>query len=247
MKNKGKIFTIFFIILLLIGSYFYDEDFSGLKPSNSVYESVADLNFENTEDRKTEDLTTSFVQMETPPSPGEITASETEKVSTEPTQESESLIQEDAENLTVQQGSPQTVEATSEKDTNSLSCTLSISCISVLKNLDKLKEEKREIIPQNGVILKETVVEFSSGDSVFDVLYRETKNNKIHLDFVSTPMYNSIYIKGIANLYEFDCGDLSGWFYKVNGENPNYGCSQYKLKANDKIEFYYTCNMFDGN
>ena len=56
-------------------------------------------------------------------------------------------------------------------------------------------------------------------------------------------MYNSVYIKGIANLYEFDCGELSGWFYKVNGEKPNFGCSQYKLKDDDKVEWVYTCNF----
>lgn len=33
-------------------------------------------------------------------------------------------------------------------------------------------------------------------------------------------MYNSAYIEGINNLYEFDCGELSGWMYKVNGLVP---------------------------
>ena len=51
------------------------------------------------------------------------------------------------------------------------------------------------------------------------------------------------YIEGIHNLYEFDCGDLSGWMYKVNGWFPNYGCSRYQLKQGDVIEWVYTCDL----
>lgn len=125
-----------------------------------------------------------------------------------------------------------------------LTCTLSVNCSSVLDNIDKLKENKKDFIPKDGIILKEIEVDFFPDESVFDVLHRELKNNNIHFEFVKTPAYNSAYIEGIANLYEFDCGELSGWLYKVNGVKPTYGCSQYKLKNNDKIEFFYSCNMF---
>ncbi len=126
-----------------------------------------------------------------------------------------------------------------------LVCTLSVRCDDVLKNIDKLAEEKRSIVPQNGIIFQEQMVTFLEDDSVFDVLLREMKNKSIHLEFVNTPMYNSAYIEGIGNLYEFDCGDTSGWIYKVNGEKPTYGCSQYKLKSGDRIEFFYQCSMFE--
>ncbi len=125
-----------------------------------------------------------------------------------------------------------------------LSCTLSVNCFSVLENFDKLDYNKKEIIPKDGVILKEITVEFFPDESVFDVLQRELKNNSIHFEYVLTPAYNSAYIEGIGNLYEFDCGELSGWMYKVNGIKPTYGCSQYKLKDGDKIEFFYSCDMF---
>lgn len=75
------------------------------------------------------------------------------------------------------------------------------------------------------------------------VLKRETRASKIHMEFVFTPMYNSAYIEGIHNLYEFDCGNLSGWMYKVNGWFPNYGCSRYMLKNGDVIEWVYTCDL----
>ena len=35
-------------------------------------------------------------------------------------------------------------------------------------------------------------------------------------------------MEGINNLYEFSCGDLSGWIYSVNGSFPSISCSEYK-------------------
>ncbi len=83
----------------------------------------------------------------------------------------------------------------------------------------------------------------SDGESVFDVLEKVTKQNSIHMEFSKTPAYNSVYVEGINNLYEFDCGDLSGWEYKVNGEFPSYGISLYKLRTGDVVELLYTCDL----
>lgn len=122
-------------------------------------------------------------------------------------------------------------------------CTLSVDCLTILDNMDKLKEEKLSVLPKDGIIYKERKVIFYEGETVFDVLNREMKKNRIHMEFENTPMYNSNYIEGIGNLYEFDCGDLSGWTYSVNGWFPNYGCSRYKLKDGDKIQWRYTCDL----
>ena len=122
-------------------------------------------------------------------------------------------------------------------------CLLSVRCDTILNNLDSLDEDKIEIIPKDGIILGEKTVPINDGDSVFDVLQRELRNNNIHLEFVKTPAFNSAYIEGIANIYEFDCGELSGWMYKVNGEIPDYGCSLYYLKDGDKVEWVYTCDL----
>lgn len=34
---------------------------------------------------------------------------------------------------------------------------------------------------------------------------------------------------------------MSGWLYRVNGKPPNYGASNYSVKAGDHIEWLYTC------
>ena len=126
-------------------------------------------------------------------------------------------------------------------------CAVSINCKKITENIDKLDEEKRFLVPPDGIILAETIIEFTEGETAFDVLKRVTRENNIHLEFSETPMYNSSYIEGINNLYEFDCGSLSGWMYRVNGIKPNVGCSQYTVKNGDKIEFYYTCNFMEDN
>ncbi|MBR4721415.1 MAG: DUF4430 domain-containing protein [Clostridia bacterium] len=139
------------------------------------------------------------------------------------------------------------IEAEDEKvpqkeEKKELYCTLSISCETILEDISRLDESKRDLVG-NGIILPATKVEFSEGESVFDVLLRETKERKIHLEFVNTPIYGSVYVEGIGNLYEFDAGELSGWMYRVNGEFPNFGCSKYILKNGDKVEFVYTCDL----
>lgn len=144
----------------------------------------------------------------------------------------------------VPEGKPLPVEpqdvVISEKE---LTCTLSVRCDTILHNIAWLDQEKLDIVPEDGIIFAEKTVSFYEGESVFNLLMREMKLNKIHMEFENTPIYNSAYIEGIANLYEFDCGELSGWMYRVNGWFPNYGCSRYQLKAGDRVEWVYTCDL----
>ena len=121
-------------------------------------------------------------------------------------------------------------------------CTISIRCDTILDNMEKLVEGKEKYVSSNGVILATSSVQFYDGETVFDVLKRTCKAAGIQLEYSWTPMYNSYYIEGINHLYEFDCGEESGWMYKVNGWFPNYGCSAYTLKDGDVIVWCYTCN-----
>ena len=123
----------------------------------------------------------------------------------------------------------------------SFTCTFSIECSTILNNLSDLDPEKLEMVPYDGVILKATTVTFYEGESVFDVLQRVCQENGIHMEASWTPIYNSAYVEGIHNLYEFDCGNESGWMYRVNGWYPNYGCSRYQLAQGDVVEWRYTC------
>ncbi|NQX60678.1 DUF4430 domain-containing protein [Paenibacillus qinlingensis] len=144
----------------------------------------------------------------------------------------------------VPEGKPLPIEPQNAKISDKqMTVTLSVSCLTILNNMKLLDPEKVELVPKDGIIFKAQQVTFYEGESVFNVLQREMKKNKIHMEFVNTPMYNSAYIEGIHNLYEFDCGELSGWMYKVNGWFPNYGSSRYQLKQGDVIEWVYSCDL----
>lgn len=144
----------------------------------------------------------------------------------------------------VPEGKPLPVEPQeTEISDKAYTCTISISCATILNHMDWLTPGKEELVPEDGWILKPMQVTFYEGESVFNVLQRTCKQQKIHMEFTNTPMYNSAYIEGMNNLYERDCGELSGWMYQVNGWFPNYGCSRYQVQAGDEICWEYTCDL----
>ena len=123
------------------------------------------------------------------------------------------------------------------------SCTISISCTTVLDNWDKLSEAKRAVVPSNGVILGTVTVELQEGDTVFSVLQRVVSSYNIQMEYSVSPLYQTTYIEGLGNLYEKDCGARSGWMFAVNGVFPNYGASDCAVQDGDAIRWLYTCDL----
>ena len=126
-------------------------------------------------------------------------------------------------------------------------CTIEIRCDTILSNLGDLAAGKSAFLPANGTILAATTVRFAEGDTVFDVLKAACSSAGVQLEYSYTPVYGSYYVEGINNLYEFDCGNESGWMYKVNGWYPNYGCSEYQVKDGDAIVWDYTCKGYGAD
>ncbi len=122
---------------------------------------------------------------------------------------------------------------------------LTVSCSTVLDNWENLdpalKHEK--YVPSDGYILERTEYVLRKGDTVFDILDRAVRYNKIQMECIYSANYASVYVQGINHLYEFSCGELSGWMFSVNGKFPNYGCSRYELKDGDEILWAYTCDL----
>ncbi len=112
------------------------------------------------------------------------------------------------------------------------SVTISIRCDTVAG---------MENAPENTEILPKTEISISEGDTVFDVLTRATRSEGIRIEYSGSPQM--AYIQGIADLYEFDCGDLSGWVYHVNGEFPSVGCGEYAVSDGDSIEWLYSLDL----
>ena len=115
----------------------------------------------------------------------------------------------------------------------------------VLSQLDRLPDEILPYIEEDGIILERSQYVLRPNDTAFSILNRATRHHRIQMEYQGADMniYNSVYVQGIQYLYEFSCGPLSGWMYKVNGIYPNYGCSQYVLEDGDVIEWDYTTDL----
>lgn len=122
-------------------------------------------------------------------------------------------------------------------------CTISIDCSTILDNMDKLERGKEGLIPADGILLAKTEVQYEEGDTVFTMLKRELQSRKMHYDFEGSG--SSAYLAGLCNIYEFDCGKLSGWEFAVNGSFPSVGVGVYKLSPGDSVALIYTCDLGD--
>ncbi len=122
-------------------------------------------------------------------------------------------------------------------------CSIEIRCDTVTDTSKLDNEAVIPYIPADGTILAATEVEYTPGESVFDVLQRVTREKGIHMEFREDAMYSGYYIEGINYLYALDGGGLSGWMYKVNEKFPNYGCARYEVADNDVIVWVYTCDL----
>ena len=122
-------------------------------------------------------------------------------------------------------------------------CTISIRCDVLLDNMDALDAEKRDLVPQDGCLLAETAVPLEENDTVFDVLQRIVREQKLQMEFNTTPLYDSKYIEGIGNLYEMDAGALSGWTFSINGTFPGCGLNLCPVSDGDVIRILYTCDL----
>lgn len=134
-----------------------------------------------------------------------------------------------------------------EGDIPAQTCTIEVRCDTILDNMGDLAPGKSSCVPGNGVILAASTVRFAQGDTVLDVLKAAASATGLQLEYSYTPGYGSYYVEGINNLYEFDCGNESGWMYKVNGWFPNYGCSEYQVRDGDVIVWCYTCKGYGAD
>ncbi len=120
-------------------------------------------------------------------------------------------------------------------------CSFLVDCSKALE-YEKLSPSIRAVLPANGIIYS-GVVEFTPGESVFDVMSRVLRENGIPMESSVTPGFGSRYIEGINSLYEFDGGSNSGWVYFVNGSMPSHGCDLQTVSNGDDIRWYYTLNL----
>ena len=119
------------------------------------------------------------------------------------------------------------------------SCTLSVDCGDALRNPDSLPPEALELLPEDGMLLPETQAVFYEGDTAFDALRRTLEEKRLPMEFEGSPAY----VTGIGNLYAGDAGEMSGWLYAVNGQSPDVGAAEYKLRDGDRLVWSYVCDF----
>lgn len=113
---------------------------------------------------------------------------------------------------------------------DSLTVTMSVSCETIKDELDG-----------GYIIIPETEIVLLEGDTVFTILERVLAYNKIPFDYNGAS--GAVYVKGIADIYEMDYGEMSGWMFMVNGEFPDTGCGSYEPSDGDVIEWLYTLDI----
>ena len=108
--------------------------------------------------------------------------------------------------------------------------TVSVDCLTIMG--------LRDDIPEDGYLIPSQTVSIREGETAYDLLDELARENGILLDIKGSD--EMIYVSGIAGIYEFDHGELSGWMYYVNGQAPSVNSSQYILKDGDVVEWRYT-------
>ena len=233
--------SIFLILILVLGIQMLNEEDQPVLNSDQVEESQVIPNQEDGGDRPTSINKNNQTSGETSEVETPLESEETEdeiKAESDKPIESGSSAEEPA-----QTQEPQPIPSPGQKEPSPMFVTLSVSVKTLLDKEDLMNQEKLELLPADGYIFPAQKVEFYEGESAFNVLLREMKKNKIHMEYVMTPIYNSNYIEGIGNIYEFDCGELSGWMYSINDESPNLGTTNYILKDKDVVKVLYTCDL----
>lgn len=250
-RNQKRLLAAGVVAAVLAIAFWYGGSAPGLQgwqvsqPTSSASESSAPSSQDTAADSASTppDTSASTQSGETPEQPVQTGAADKQSPSAPP---AASSVAQSSASLQQAEGSAQPPEESGSSVSSQepvLTCTLSIRCNAILEHLDWLNPDKSELVPADGVILAASQTSVPKGETVFNLLQSQTRAAGIQMEASFTPGYGSSYVEGIANLYEFDCGQQSGWTYLVNGVQPGYGSSQYVLSDGDVVEWVYTCNL----
>lgn len=142
-----------------------------------------------------------------------------------------------ASKTTQKKTTPTTAKTTKKPESTVSTCTLTIECTAVLDNMSSLKAGHEKYVPDDGYILSNKKMTVSKGDTVYDVLKEACSENGIRLTASNSTF--GIYVSGINNIDEKDCGKNSGWTYWVNDNMPMVTCGKYTVNNGDEIKFSY--------
>ncbi len=99
----------------------------------------------------------------------------------------------------------------------------------------------RDGAPTDGTVISSFTVYVDDGSSAYDALAKACRLNKVAC--VASGNKGSEFIESIDGIKNAQYGEMSGWYYLVNGEMLMVGCGEYKVKKDDKITFAYTADF----
>lgn len=152
-------------------------------------------------------------------------------------------IENKKEDIILSEEKDKNLENTNKKEDVSVNYGNTERNVTEKNSKTNIKQEtvKISIVCVNDSISSEKDIPIEQGQTVFEVLKKLTRKENIQMDF--SGIGNNIYVKGIANVYEFDKGPESGWMYRVNGVFPNKSCGGFTVTSGDKIEWLYTKDL----
>lgn len=128
-----------------------------------------------------------------------------------------------------------------DNEKKTITVTISVDCINAINYGILSVGTFSQALPSDGMIVSSRQVTAKEGDSALKLLKSVLKDNKISYSITSGG-----YVKAINGLSEFDCGETSGWIYKINGAFPSVSMKSQTLSEGDVFEVRYTCVMGDS-
>lgn len=249
MKKEFKIIlgTLIAIVFIVTGIQLAPEE---KKSSASQTELVNML--ENKEESAVEET---FEEDKEETKNKEITNKESEEESTEQKQEIESQSLKKEKVTPIIEDS--TTEVTKEEVTSVPKERVSNSQIETPQKVDSAPIVPTEVqsepqVPQasvtvtvtgiNGVVASQSIP-YQEGDTALSATVRLLQINGLHYSIRGSG--SASYVEGLAGLYEFDHGPLSGWLVYIDGNRIGTGSGSYSVQAGSHIHWQYTTNFLE--
>lgn len=237
LKTKRKLslaLAVILIISIFAGCSAQKAETDSIKDDTTITQTVS-AETEQTSQKGNESVTTDKQVEDTT---DKTTESNSASAASKEKEKEKTTSKSSGASKTTQKKTTQTTAKTTKKPESTVStCTLTIECTAVLDNMSSLKAGHEKYVPDDGYILSNKKMTVSKGDTVYDVLKEACSENGIRLTASNSTF--GIYVSGINNIDEKDCGKNSGWTYWVNGNMPMVTCGKYTVNNGDEIKFSY--------
>ena len=127
-----------------------------------------------------------------------------------------------------------------KKKESGIKTSVSIDVSKIFDHKADLNQDKADFVPEDGKILGKVTVVIEEDSSAIDQLKKACDENDIDYE-ISGSQYGD-FVNGLGQIYSGDCGDWSGWMFKLNGEWAEKGADQTILNEGDEVEWVFICD-----